>query len=78
MYLGLGGFRERQLAEERDEQMRSRYLGPVEQFPDKIDQLLDALNRVGFIEYNTNAHFFIISSTWISKGLHYESNQHRQ
>ena len=29
--------------------MRSQYFHPIENFPDKIDQLLDALNRVCFI-----------------------------
>ena len=28
--------------------MRPQYFDPIEHFPDKIDQLLDALNRVGF------------------------------
>ncbi len=32
--------------EERDALMRSEYFDPIERFPDKIDQLLDALNRV--------------------------------
>ena len=31
---------------ERDQQMRSKYLDPIEHFPDEMDQLLDALNRV--------------------------------
>ena len=31
---------------ERDEQMRSKYVDPIENFPDKIDQLLAALNLV--------------------------------
>ncbi|CAF1309622.1 unnamed protein product [Rotaria magnacalcarata] len=30
---------------ERDEDMRSRYIDPIESFPDKIDQLLDVLNQ---------------------------------
>jgi len=32
-------------------QMRSRYFDPIEHSPNKIDQLLDALHRVGFISY---------------------------
>jgi hypothetical protein len=28
--------------------MRSKYIDPIEYFPDKIDQLLEALNRVRF------------------------------
>jgi hypothetical protein len=35
-----------ELMEERDEQMRSKYYDPVEDFPNKIDRLLDALNQV--------------------------------
>jgi len=31
--------------------MRSKYIDPIEHFPDKIDQLLDALNRVRFVYY---------------------------
>ncbi len=29
--------------------MRIKYYDPIEQFPDKIDQLLDALNRVSLL-----------------------------
>jgi hypothetical protein len=36
--------------EEYDEQMRSRYYDPIKNFPDKIDQLLEALNRVSPID----------------------------
>ncbi|CAF4224191.1 unnamed protein product [Adineta steineri] len=32
--------------EERDQQMRDQYYDPIESFPDKIDQLLDSLNRL--------------------------------
>lgn len=35
--------------EERDEEMRSKYLDPIESFPDKIDELLEAFNRVYII-----------------------------
>jgi hypothetical protein len=31
---------------ERDEEMRVKYHDPIERFPDKIDQLFDALDRV--------------------------------
>ena len=37
---------ELEMLEERDEIMRNRYYDPIELFPDKMDQLLDALNRV--------------------------------
>lgn len=38
-----------ELHEERDAMMRSKYFDPIERFPERIDQLLDAINRVGFI-----------------------------
>ena len=40
------GRRQSQLLLERDERMRSAYLDAIEHFPDKIDQLLLALDRV--------------------------------
>lgn len=33
--------------EERDIHMRSQYVDPIEGFPAKMDQLLEALNKVG-------------------------------
>jgi hypothetical protein len=35
-----------ELQEERDALMRSEYHDPIERFPEKIDQLLEALNQV--------------------------------
>ena len=43
---------EEELLEERDAQMRGQYIDPIEYFPDKIDQLLDALNRVIYFDQN--------------------------
>jgi hypothetical protein len=37
---------EEEIQEERDAVMRSQYFDPIERFPEKIDQLLDAINRV--------------------------------
>ena len=34
------------MKEERDAITHSQYYDPIERFPEKIDQLLDALNRV--------------------------------
>jgi hypothetical protein len=48
-YLGLQS--ESELIEERDEEMRNQYYDPIEHFPDKIDQLLDALNRVRYFTF---------------------------
>ncbi len=39
------------MIEERDEEMRNQYYDPIEHFPDKIDQLLDALNRVRYFTF---------------------------
>jgi hypothetical protein len=41
---------------EYDEQMRSKYFHTIENFPDKIDQLLDALNRVRLIDIHIKSH----------------------
>ena len=35
-----------EIVEERDAQMRSQYIDPIEHFPNKIDQLLTVLTRV--------------------------------
>jgi hypothetical protein len=37
---------EEEIHKERAALMRSEYLHPIERFSDRIDQLLDALNRV--------------------------------
>jgi hypothetical protein len=42
----LGTKSDLEMLEERDEVMRNKYHDPIERFPDKIGQLLDALNRV--------------------------------
>lgn len=34
------------IVEERDQRMRSQYVDSIENFPDKIDQLLEELTRV--------------------------------
>jgi hypothetical protein len=46
--------------------MNWQYIDLIEHFPDKIDQLLDALNRVRFVDY-----LFIIVNlcTWINRFL---------
>jgi len=40
---------EEDIQEQQDAIMRSQYFDPIERFPERIDQLLDALNRVCFI-----------------------------
>jgi hypothetical protein len=44
--LGLKKATEEEIQEQRDVIMRSQYFDPIERFPERIDQLLDALNRV--------------------------------
>jgi hypothetical protein len=43
---GLKKPNELERAEERDSRMRSNYIDPIEYFPDKVDQLFEALDRV--------------------------------
>ncbi len=53
--LGIWKPSELEVQEERDVLMRSQYYDPIERFPEKIDQLLEALNRVRF-------HFLMIKN----------------
>jgi len=39
--------------------MRSKYCDPIENFPDKIDQLLDALNRVRLFKNKIKSYFVL-------------------
>ncbi len=50
MYLSLGIWQpsKLELQKERDVLMRCEYHDPIERFPEKIEQLLEALNRVRF------------------------------
>ncbi|CAF1035828.1 unnamed protein product [Adineta steineri] len=45
-WTGLKRLNQSEIQEERDCRMRSQYFDPVENFPYKIDQLLEALNRI--------------------------------
>jgi len=36
------------IQEERDRRMRSEYHDPIERFPEKIDQLLEAIDQVSY------------------------------
>jgi len=45
-WTGLKKQSKEEIHEERDALMRSEYYDPIERFPEKIDQLLNALNRV--------------------------------
>jgi hypothetical protein len=55
IFLGWRKRTEEEIHEERDAVMRSEYFDPIEHFPDRIDQLLDAINRV----YLSFIRFFI-------------------
>ena len=58
--VGLGRSEEWRRQAEYDEQMRSEYLDPIEHFPDKMDQLLDALNRVRIL-FSIFVSFYCVS-----------------
>ncbi|CAF0847361.1 unnamed protein product [Adineta steineri] len=45
-WTGLQRITDEEIQEERDTIMRSEYLHPIENFPEKIDQFLDAINRL--------------------------------
>jgi hypothetical protein len=46
-----------EIHEEWDAKMRAEYFDPIERFPEKIDQLLNALNRVYFIPFSERKGF---------------------
>ena len=46
--LGLSKPSESEIIEARDAQLRGLYRDPIEQFPDKVDQLLAVATRVRF------------------------------
>ncbi|CAF4411537.1 unnamed protein product, partial [Adineta steineri] len=50
-WTGMKKVTEEEIIEERNIQMRSEYYDPIESFPDKIDQLLNALNQVCSISF---------------------------
>ncbi|CAF1263903.1 unnamed protein product [Adineta steineri] len=45
-WTGLKRLNQEEIQEERDCRMRSQYVDPIENFPDKIDQLLEAIDRI--------------------------------
>lgn len=46
MFLGLRKPTAEEIHEEWDAKMRQEYFDPIERFPERIDQLLNAINRV--------------------------------
>ncbi|CAF3539884.1 unnamed protein product [Adineta steineri] len=51
-WIGWKKVTEVEIQEQRDIRMRSQYFDPIERFPDRIDQLLDALNRIYMSQTN--------------------------
>ncbi len=49
--LGLKKPTEEEIQEEREAVMHLQYFDPIKNFPDKIDQLLEALNRVCLVAF---------------------------
>ncbi|CAF1320727.1 unnamed protein product [Adineta steineri] len=45
-WTGLKRLSQEEIQEERDCRMRSQYFDPIKNFPDRIDQLLEALNKI--------------------------------
>ncbi len=45
-FLGLKKANKEELHEEYDTEMHTKYFGPIERFPEIIDRLINALNRV--------------------------------
>ncbi|CAF4075569.1 unnamed protein product [Adineta steineri] len=44
--LKIGVYHQAEIQEERDCRVRSQYVDPIENFPNKMDQFLEALNRI--------------------------------
>jgi hypothetical protein len=64
---------EEEIREEKDALMRSEYFNSIEIFPDKINQLLDAINRVNFDRYiMNNIDLFIYSFISVRNEIHHE------
>jgi hypothetical protein len=59
--LGLKKLSESEIQEERDVRMRSLYLDPMVNFSDRVDQLLEALQRVCFTTNGIYLHFVSFS-----------------
>ena len=60
--LGLKKPTEEEIQEEQDAAMRTQYVDPIESFPGKIDQLLDALNRVLDLFQSCHHNFLFLLS----------------
>jgi hypothetical protein len=70
LFLGIWKPSKLEVQNERDVLIHSECHNPIERFPEKIDQLLEALNRVCFhflMIKNQLDPFLLFRSTWISK-----------
>lgn len=69
--LGLKKPTAQEIMEQRDTQMHSQYFHPIENFPDRIDQLLESLNQVCLKKVlSTFIGFFLyisFRSIWIKR-----------
>ncbi len=67
--LGIWQPSELELQEERDALMRSEYYDPIKRFPEKIDQLLEALNQVrfNFLMMKNQARFIFTLQIYIDQ-----------
>ena len=63
---------------ERDEQMRSKYVDPIENFPEKMDQLLGALNKVGLVFHCMVTVICLSRFTWIKLMINKDMREEQQ
>ncbi len=59
---------EEEIYEERDNLMREEYFDPIERFPEKFDQFLEAINRVSGFYFLNTLFIFICFSFMSLKG----------
>ena len=58
---------ELEMHEIRDAQMRSQYIGPIENFLNQIDKLLDVISRVCSFDYREKVLIFVCLDLYESK-----------
>ena len=58
MILGLRKATQEEIREGYDARMRQEYFHPIERFPERIDQLLDVINRV-CLQYSLSSIFIL-------------------
>ncbi len=65
--IGLKKLNKLELHPIQDAQIRSQYMNPIEALPNKIDQLLDALNQVCLFHFIEKVYIFIYLGLYDSK-----------